>query len=148
MIRVYGIKTCDTVRKALKYLKEKGVDFVFVDFKKSPVGCEKIDEWLSKAPIETLFNKRGTKYRMLNPKFALANASSVSIIGGMGDRSECSTHPPGAPAFRLGLRGFATLRPLRVRSYKQQAVVVCLTLLPPADQASAHLTHFLLHGLG
>ncbi len=68
MIRVYGIKTCDTVRKALKYLKEKGVDFEFVDFKKTPVGCEKIDEWLQKVPIETLFNKRGTKYRMLKLK--------------------------------------------------------------------------------
>ncbi|WP_292656081.1 arsenate reductase family protein [Nitratifractor sp.] len=68
MIRVYGIKTCDTVRKALKYLKEKGVDFEFVDFKKTPVGCEKIDQWLAKVPLETLFNKRGTKYRMLKLK--------------------------------------------------------------------------------
>ena len=68
MIRVYGIKTCDTVRKALKYLKEKGIDFEFVDFKKTPVGCDKIDEWLRKVPIETLFNKRGTKYRLLKLK--------------------------------------------------------------------------------
>ncbi len=68
MIKVYGIKTCDTVRKALKYLKEKGVDFEFIDFKKTPVSCEKIDEWLQKVPIENLFNKRGTKYRMLKLK--------------------------------------------------------------------------------
>ena len=68
MIKVYGIKTCDTVRKALKYLKEKGIDYEFVDFKKSPVGCEKIDEWLKKVPMEKLFNKRGTKYRMLKLK--------------------------------------------------------------------------------
>ena len=68
MIRVYGIKTCDTVRKALKYLKEKGVDFEFIDFKKTPVGCDKIDQWLAKVPMETLSNKRGTKYRMLKLK--------------------------------------------------------------------------------
>ena len=68
MIKVYGIKTCDTVRKALKYLKEKGVDFEFVDFKKTPVECDKIDEWLKKVPMEKLFNKRGTKYRMLKLK--------------------------------------------------------------------------------
>ncbi|ADV45623.1 arsenate reductase family protein [Nitratifractor salsuginis] len=68
MIKVYGIKTCDTVRKALKFLKEKGVEFEFVDFKKTPVGCEKIDEWLQKVDINTLFNKRGTKYRMLKLK--------------------------------------------------------------------------------
>jgi len=33
-----------------------------------------------------------------NPKFALVSTSSASIIGGMGDRSECSTHLTGAPA--------------------------------------------------
>ena len=68
MITVYGIKTCDTVRKALKFLKERGIAFEFVDFKKTPVGCEKIDAWLKKVDINTLFNKRGTKYRMLKLK--------------------------------------------------------------------------------
>ncbi len=68
MIKVYGIKNCDSVRKALRYLKERGVDFEFVDFKKTPVGCEKIDEWLRKVEMKTLFNKRGTKYRLLKLK--------------------------------------------------------------------------------
>jgi len=68
MITVYGIKTCDTVRKALKFLKERGVEFEFVDFKKTPVSCEKVDAWLQKVDIATLFNKRGTKYRMLKLK--------------------------------------------------------------------------------
>ncbi len=68
MIKVYGIKNCDSVRKALKYLKERGIDFELIDFKKTPVGCEKIDEWLQKVPVETLFNKRGTKYRLLKLK--------------------------------------------------------------------------------
>jgi len=67
-MKVYGIKTCDTVRKALKYLKEKGVDFEFVDLKKEPVECERIDRWLERVDISTLFNKRGTKYRMLKLK--------------------------------------------------------------------------------
>jgi Spx/MgsR family transcriptional regulator len=67
-MRVYGIKTCDTVRKALKYLNEKGVDFEFVDLKKEPVGCETVDRWLERVDIATLFNKRGTKYRMLKLK--------------------------------------------------------------------------------
>jgi len=65
---VYGIKTCDTVRKALRYLKEKGIDFDFVDLKKEPAGCMTIDRWLEKVDIGTLFNKRGTKYRMLKLK--------------------------------------------------------------------------------
>jgi len=67
-MKVYGIKTCDTVRKALKFLKEKGVEFDFVDLKKEPVDCETIDRWLSRVDLATLFNKRGTKYRMLKLK--------------------------------------------------------------------------------
>ncbi len=68
MIKVYGIKTCDTVRKALKFLRERGVAFEFVDLKKEPVDCDTIDRWLEKVEIGTLFNRRGTKYRTLKLK--------------------------------------------------------------------------------
>jgi Spx/MgsR family transcriptional regulator len=67
-MRVYGIKTCGSVKKALKFFKDHGIDYEFVDFKKTPVGCEKIDEWLKKVDIDTLFNNRGTKYRQLGLK--------------------------------------------------------------------------------
>ena len=68
MIKVYGIKTCGSVKKALKFLKDNNIEYEFIDFKKSPVDCNKIDEWLSKVDIDTLFNNRGTKYRMLKLK--------------------------------------------------------------------------------
>ena len=67
-MKVYGIKTCGSVRKALKFFNEKNISYEFVDFKKEPVGCEKIEEWLEKTDIETLFNKKGTKYRQLKLK--------------------------------------------------------------------------------
>jgi len=67
-VKVYGIKTCGSVRKALKFFNEKNISYEFVDFKKEPVGCEKIEEWLEKVDIETLFNKKGTKYRQLKLK--------------------------------------------------------------------------------
>ncbi len=67
-MKVYGIKTCGSVKKALKFFKDNGIDYEFVDFKKEPVGCEKIDFWLEKVDIDTLFNNRGTKYRMLKLK--------------------------------------------------------------------------------
>ncbi len=68
MIRLYGIKNCDSVRKAISFLKEKGLEFEFVDFKKSPIGCEKIDEWLKKIDINPLFNRRSGTYRSLKLK--------------------------------------------------------------------------------
>jgi len=68
MIQVYGIKTCGSVKKALKLLDECGVEYRFVDFKKEPVGWEKIESWLQKVSIDRLFNTRGTKYRQLGLK--------------------------------------------------------------------------------
>ena len=67
-MRVYGIKTCGSVKKALKFFNNRGIEYEFVDFKKTPVGCEKIDQWLEMVDMERLFNTRGTKYRQLGLK--------------------------------------------------------------------------------
>jgi len=67
-MKVYGIKTCGNVKKALKFFNERGIDYEFVDFKKTSVGCEKIDEWIKKVEVDVLFNNRGTKYRQLKLK--------------------------------------------------------------------------------
>jgi Spx/MgsR family transcriptional regulator len=67
-MKVYGIKTCGSVKKALKFFNDKAIEYEFHDFKKAPVGCDKIEEWLKKVDINTLFNKRGTKYRQLKLK--------------------------------------------------------------------------------
>ncbi|BDY12284.1 arsenate reductase family protein [Hydrogenimonas cancrithermarum] len=68
MIRLYGIKTCDSVRKAVKFLKARNIDFEMVDFRNTPVGCDTIDRWLERVPVAKLFNTRGTTYRTLNLK--------------------------------------------------------------------------------
>ncbi len=68
MIKVYGIKTCGSVKKALKFFRDNGIEYEFIDFKSAPVGCDKIDEWLSKVEMNTFFNSRGTKYRVLKLK--------------------------------------------------------------------------------
>jgi len=43
--------------------------------------------------VWSLSKSRSALFGDLNPFYALASTSSASIIGGMGDRSECSTHP-------------------------------------------------------
>jgi len=68
MIKIYGIKTCDSVRKAQKYLKENNIEYEFIDFRKTPVDQETIDRWLKYIDIKTLFNTRGTTYRTLKLK--------------------------------------------------------------------------------
>ena len=68
MIKVYGIKNCDSVRKALKYLKSHELEFEFIDFRETPVTETEISEWLEQSDIKTLFNTRGTTYRTLKLK--------------------------------------------------------------------------------
>ena len=68
MIHIYGIKNCDSVKKALKFFKEKGIAYEFHDFKEEPASCDKINSWLTKTDITTLFNKRSTTYRNLKLK--------------------------------------------------------------------------------
>ncbi len=65
---IYGIKTCGSVKKALKFFKENSIEYDFTDLKKEPVDEEKIKEWLKKVDIDILFNKKGTKYRTLKLK--------------------------------------------------------------------------------
>ncbi|MEA1919986.1 MAG: Spx/MgsR family RNA polymerase-binding regulatory protein [Campylobacterota bacterium] len=68
MIQVYGIKNCDSVKKALKFFKAHDIAYELCDFKASPVGCEKVSSWLSHVEMKTLLNSRGTTYRTLKMK--------------------------------------------------------------------------------
>jgi len=68
MIKMYGIPTCGSVKKAKKFFNENNIEFEFIDFKKTPVNCEKIEKWLIQVDMKLLFNSRGTKYRMLKLK--------------------------------------------------------------------------------
>jgi len=68
MLKVYGIKNCDSVRKAIKYLKSHELAYEFIDFRETPVDQSLIDSWLKQTDMKTLFNTRGTTYRTLKLK--------------------------------------------------------------------------------
>lgn len=68
MITVYGIKTCNSVRNALKFFKDNNIEVEFFDFKKESPEEDKIKTWTKKADINILFNSKGTKYRTLKLK--------------------------------------------------------------------------------
>ncbi len=65
---IYGIKTCSSVQKAVKFMKQHALVYELVDYKVTSVGEEKIREWLESVELATLFNKRGKKYRDLGLK--------------------------------------------------------------------------------
>jgi len=68
MIKIYGIKNCDSVKKALKFFKSHQIEYTLFDFKTEELPCEKVIEWLQKVDIKTLFNSRSTTYRNLKLK--------------------------------------------------------------------------------
>jgi Spx/MgsR family transcriptional regulator len=68
MTHVYGIKSCGTVQKALRFLDTHGVEYTFHDFKVSSVSSETINMWLTKSDLKTLLNTKGTTYRALGVK--------------------------------------------------------------------------------
>ena len=68
MVHVYGIKNCDSVKKALSFFKKHDIAYELQDFKTDAVGCEKITFWLKSVSLKQLFNARSTTYRNLKLK--------------------------------------------------------------------------------
>ena len=58
-IKIYGITSCDSVKKAIKFLKTNDIAYEFVDFKKEAVNSDKINQWLKKVPLSQLLNTKG-----------------------------------------------------------------------------------------
>ena len=64
-ITIYGIKNCDTMKKARAWLDKRGVDYVFHDYKTAGVERAQLEEWAKKVGWETLLNRAGTTFRKL-----------------------------------------------------------------------------------
>ncbi|PKI18025.1 arsenate reductase [Colwellia sp. 12G3] len=65
MITLYGIKNCDTVKKATKWLEENNVAHQLYDFKKQPLTTELLTQFVSQSDWSLLLNKRSTTFRNL-----------------------------------------------------------------------------------
>ncbi len=65
-MKVYGIKNCDTVKKARKFLEEAGVDYEFHDYRKDGVDGDKLAAFVAEFGWDTVLNRRGTTWRKLD----------------------------------------------------------------------------------
>ena len=66
MLTVYGIKQCDTCRKALKWLTGQGIDHQFHDFRSDGLQADLVKNWLDSPFADKLVNRRSTTWRQLN----------------------------------------------------------------------------------
>ncbi len=62
---LYGIKNCDTMKKARAWLDSNGVSYEFHDYKVSGVNRETLERWAKVVGWETLLNRAGTTFRKL-----------------------------------------------------------------------------------
>ncbi|MFT7144242.1 MAG: arsenate reductase [Alphaproteobacteria bacterium] len=63
---LYGIKNCDTVKKARKYLEKHNIAYTFHDFRADGLLEEKVANWLSMVGMDVLVNKRSTTWKSLS----------------------------------------------------------------------------------
>ncbi len=62
---IYGIKNCDTMKKARAWLDGKGVTYAFHDYKAAGIDKDRLKGWADKVGWETLLNRAGTTFRKL-----------------------------------------------------------------------------------
>lgn len=79
-MKVYGILTCGSVKKAQSFLKAKGLTYDFVDLKKEAIGEEKLEAWISKQPLHILFNTKGTKFKTLGLDKTISDEAKKSWL--------------------------------------------------------------------
>ena len=65
MIKVFGIKNCDTMKKTFTWLDAHSVEYKFIDYKKEGVVAEQIDVWINHVGWEKLLNTRGMMWRKI-----------------------------------------------------------------------------------
>ena len=64
-VTLYGIKNCDTMKKARSWLDGRGVAYRFHDYKTEGISEEKLKHWCNELGWETVLNRAGTTFRKL-----------------------------------------------------------------------------------
>ena len=80
-VTIYGIKNCDTMKKARAWLDKHGVDYSFHDYKTVGIERERLERWCKKVGWECLLNRAGTTFRKLPDKAKVGlNAEKALVL--------------------------------------------------------------------
>ncbi len=81
-ITIYGIKNCDTMKKAFVWLDKKGVAYDFHDYKAKGIDKAKLEGWAKKAGWETLINRAGLTFKKLpdTEKEGLSEKKAIALM--------------------------------------------------------------------
>jgi len=81
-ITMYGIKNCDTIKKARRYLDDQGVMFTFHDYRKDGTDKKLLTLLIKNHGLDTVLNKRGTTWRQLDDKTkaSVTDKTAVALL--------------------------------------------------------------------
>jgi arsenate reductase len=79
MTTIYGIRNCDTMKRAIAWLRDQNVEHEFHDYKKSGIDPQLLASWSAQTGWEKLLNTRGTTWRRLSEE-QRANMSENKAI--------------------------------------------------------------------
>jgi arsenate reductase len=79
---IYGIKNCDTMKKARAFLDKAGVAYTFHDYKTAGIDKAHLERWSKEVGWETLLNRAGTTFRKLpdRDKDGLTAAKAMKLM--------------------------------------------------------------------
>jgi arsenate reductase len=82
MITLSGIRNCDTVKKARKWLETRDIDYRFHDFRTEGLEPDKLRQWIKAVGWETMVNRRGTSWRQLpqEVKESIDESSALALM--------------------------------------------------------------------
>jgi arsenate reductase len=106
MITIYGIRNCDTMKKAMRWLDEHGVEYRFHDYRKDGLDAAVLRAWEKELGWETLLNRRGMLWRKL-PETTREHIDRSSAL-------QCMLDNPGIikrPLLDLGERRVVGFKP-------------------------------------
>lgn len=81
-ITIYGIKNCDTMKKARQWLDTNGISYSFHDYKAEGIDRPHLDRWVKELGWETVLNRAGTTFRKLEEadKSDLDAAKAIALM--------------------------------------------------------------------
>lgn len=81
-ITLYGIKNCDTMKKARNWLGEQGIEYAFHDYKTQGIDERVLKRWADAVGWETLLNRAGTTFRKLpdTKKTGIDEAKAIALM--------------------------------------------------------------------
>ncbi|CBL46117.1 Conserved hypothetical protein ArsC related [gamma proteobacterium HdN1] len=79
---LYGIKNCDTMKKARTWLDQHGIDYVFHDYKTASIDRTSLEKWCSEHGWQAVLNRAGTTFRKLDEsqKTNLDTPSAIALM--------------------------------------------------------------------